>query len=108
MITLLILLLVGHALADYPLQGDFLAKAKQNHFGAIGIPGWYALAVHSTIHAGFVLWFTGIEELAAVEFVAHFIIDKLKINNRISFMVDQALHIACKLAYVAWVFHGQG
>ena len=106
MITLLILLLVGHALADYPLQGDFLAKAK---LGTIhGIPGWYALAVHSTIHAGFVLWFTGIEELAAVEFVAHFIIDKLKINNRISFMVDQALHIACKLAYVAWVFHGQG
>ena len=106
MITLLILLLVGHALADYPLQGDFLAKAK---LGTIpGIPGWYALTVHSTIHAGFVLWFTGIEELAAVEFVAHFVIDKLKINNRISFMVDQALHIACKLAYVAWVFHGQG
>ena len=106
MITLLILLLVGHALADYPLQGDFLAKAK---LGTIpGIPGWYALAVHSTIHAGFVLWFTGVEELAAVEFVAHFVIDKLKINNRISFMVDQALRIACKLAYVAWVFHGQG
>ena len=41
MLTLLILLLVAHALADYPLQGDFLAKAK---FGTIpGIPGWYAL-----------------------------------------------------------------
>lgn len=29
-ISLLILLLGGHALADYPLQGDFLAKGK-NH-----------------------------------------------------------------------------
>ena len=104
MFTLLILLLVAHALADYPLQGDFLAKAK---FGTIpGIPGWYALAIHSLIHAGFVLWLTGYEELALVEFVAHFIIDKLKIKNRISFMVDQALHIACKLGYVAVVHYG--
>ena len=103
MFTLLILLLVAHALADYPLQGDFLAKAK---FGTIpGIPGWYALAVHSLIHAGFVLWLTGYEELALVEFVAHFIIDKLKINDRISFMVDQFLHIALKFVYAGWLYH---
>jgi hypothetical protein len=101
MLTLLILLLVGHALADYPLQGDFLAKAK---FGTIpGIPGWYALATHSLIHAGFVLWFTDSVILACVEFVAHYIIDTLKIRGKISFMVDQFLHIACKLAYVAVV-----
>ena len=104
MFTLLILLLVGHALADYPLQGDFLAKAK---FGTIpGIPGWYALAMHSLIHAGFVLWFTGSITLTGIEFGAHALIDTLKINNRISFMVDQALHIACKLGYVAAVFYG--
>lgn len=104
MLTLLILLLVGHALADYPLQGDFLAKAK---FGTIpGIPGWYALAIHSLIHAGFVLWFTNSVILAGVEFAAHCTIDTLKINNRISFMVDQALHITCKLGYVAVVHYG--
>ena len=105
MITLLILLLVGHALADYPLQGDFLAKAKQNHFGAIGIPGWYALATHSLIHAGFVLWLTDLLVLFTVEFVAHYVIDTLKIKNRISFLTDQALHIACKVGYVAWLAH---
>lgn len=99
MLTLLILLLVGHALADYPLQGDFLAKAK---FGTIpGIPGWYALATHSVIHAGFVLWFTNSVILAGVEFVAHYIIDTLKINNRISFMGGQVAHILCKVGYVA-------
>ena len=103
MITLLLLLLFAHALADYPLQGDFLAKAK---FGTIpGIPGWYALATHSLIHAGFVLWLTDLLMLFTVEFVAHYVIDTLKIKNRISFLTDQALHIACKVGYVAWLAH---
>ena len=103
MITLLLLLLFAHALADYPLQGDFLAKAK---FGTIpGIPGWYALATHSLIHAGFVLWLTDSLVLFTVEFVAHYLIDTLKIKRRISFMIDQALHIACKVGYVAWLAH---
>ena len=103
MITLLLLLLFAHALADYPLQGDFLAKAK---FGTIpGIPGWYALATHSLIHAGFVLWLTDSLVLFTVEFVAHYVIDTLKIKRHISFMIDQALHIACKVGYVAWLAH---
>ena len=104
MITLLILLLFAHALADFPLQGDFLARAK---FGTIpGIPGWYALATHSLIHAGFVFWVTGSLALFAIEFVAHYVIDTLKIKRHISFMVDQVLHIACKVAYAAVIVYG--
>jgi hypothetical protein len=34
------LLLVDHALADYPLQGDFLARAK-NHTAPIPGISWY-------------------------------------------------------------------
>ena len=103
MLTLLILLLVAHALADSPLQGDFLAKAK---FGTIpGVPGWYALATHSVIHAGFVFWVTGSLALFAIEFVAHYVIDTLKTKNRISFLADQALHIACKVAYAAVIVY---
>lgn len=103
MLTLLILLLLAHALADYPLQGDFLAKAKT---GAIPfIPGWYALATHSLIHAGFVLWITDSLILCGIEFVAHWVIDKAKVENQISFAVDQALHIALKFAYVALFFY---
>lgn len=34
--TIFALMLAGHALADYPLQGDFLAKAKNR---ANPIPG---------------------------------------------------------------------
>lgn len=99
MITVLILLLVGHALADYPLQGDFLARAK--HGSVPLIPAWYALATHSLIHAGFVFWFTDSLILCGVEFVAHWAIDKARVDNRISFLTDQALHIGCKVAYVA-------
>ena len=103
MITLLLLLLFAHALADYPLQGDFLAKAK---FGTIpGIPGWYALATHSLIHAGFVLWLMDSLVLFTVEFVAHYLIDTLKIKRHISVLTDQALHVACKVGYVAWLAH---
>ena len=104
MLTLLILLLVAHALADFPLQGNFLAKAK---LGTIRwIPGWYALATHSLIHAGFVFWITDSLILFAAEFVAHYVIDKLSIKNHISFMVDQVLHIACKVAYTAVIVYG--
>ena len=31
-------LMVGHALADYPLQGDFLAKAKNRTAPIPGVP----------------------------------------------------------------------
>ena len=106
MIELLLLLLVGHALADYPLQGDFLAKAKQGSFAATGIPGWYALAMHSLIHAGFVYWFTNSVTLACIEFVGHSLIDTLKTRRHISFMVDQFLHIVMKVGYAVAVIHG--
>lgn len=104
MITVLILLLLMHALADFPLQGDFLARAK---FGSVpGIPGWYALATHSLIHAGFVFWITDSLVFFTIEFVAHYAIDTLKIKNRISFLVDQVLHIGCKVAYAAVIVYG--
>ncbi|WP_460821621.1 DUF3307 domain-containing protein [Lysobacter olei] len=95
------LLLAGHALADYPLQGDFLAKAK-NRFAPIpGVPWWQALGAHSAIHAGVVLVVTGSPALAAAEAVAHFLIDDAKCKGRIGFNTDQALHVACKVLWVA-------
>ena len=100
MIGMLILLLLGHALADYPLQGDFLAKAK-NHTAPIpGVPWWQAMAAHCAIHAGFVFAITQSPALAVVEFVAHFATDRLKCAGRIGFNTDQAIHVACKVGYV--------
>ena len=97
----LILLTIGHFIADYPLQGDFLAKAK-NHLAPLpGVPWWQALVAHSGIHAGAVLLVTGMPWLALAEFVAHAGIDFSKCAGRISFNTDQFLHLLCKAVWAA-------
>lgn len=96
----LALLLVAHLLVDYPLQGDFLAKAK-NHTAPIpGVPAWLALASHAGLHAGAVWLITGSALFGAAELVAHAAIDRAKCSGKISFVTDQALHAACKILYV--------
>lgn len=103
------LLVVAHALADYPLQGDFLAKAKNHTAPIAGVPWWQAMAAHCVIHAGFVGVLTGSMLLAVAEFIAHFAIDRAKCAGRIGFDADQGFHIWCKLAYVvAWIVAGPG
>jgi hypothetical protein len=97
-IWLLGALIVAHALCDYPLQGDFLAKAKNR--GAIADVPWYqALGAHCVIHAGAVAFLTGSIGLGLAEFAVHWITDDLKCRQRISFNADQAIHLGCKLAW---------
>lgn len=93
------LLLVGHALADYPLQGDFLSRAKNRVTPIPGVPWRQAMAAHSIIHGGVVGLLTGSLWLGAAEVCAHWITDDLKCRNKISFNVDQAIHVACKAAW---------
>jgi hypothetical protein len=54
---MVIALLAGHALADYPLQGDFLSKAKNRAAPIPGVPYWQALGAHVAIHGAFVACF---------------------------------------------------
>lgn len=96
---MLVLLLAAHALADYPLQGDFLAKAKNRMAPIPYVPWQQALGAHAAIHAGFVALITGIWWLAILEFIAHSLIDDAKCQGRISFNEDQGLHILCKAAW---------
>ena len=96
MIELFALMVAGHALADYPLQGDFLAKAK-NRFAAIpGVPWYQAMGAHAVIHGAFVAVITGLWWLGVVEMIAHAAIDDRKCAGKMSFNQDQGLHIACK------------
>lgn len=99
-VTLFALLVFGHALADYPLQGDFLAKAKNRTAPIPGFPWWQALGAHAIIHAGIVGLVTGSLVLALLEAVAHFVTDDLKCRGKIGLNADQAIHIACKLVWV--------
>lgn len=82
--AVLLYLLAGHAIADYPLQGD----------------------CHATIHALAVFLATGSMAFAIGELIAHTIIDHTKCAGRISYNTDQKLHILCKLLWFELYFLG--
>lgn len=96
---LLIALLTAHALADYPLQGDFLAKAKNRTAPIPGVPWQQALGAHVIIHGGLVALITGIWWLFFAEAAIHWLTDDAKCRGRLTFNQDQAIHLACKLAW---------
>jgi len=99
-------LLIGHALADYPLQGDFLARAK-NHTAPIpGVPWYQALTAHALIHGGMVWAITGCWWLGALEAIFHAAIDHCKCIGFINFNIDQAAHVICKGWWAAAVVWG--
>lgn len=94
-------LIAGHAIADYPLQGDFLAKAKSRTAPIPGFPWWQALGAHAAIHGGFVAIITGIWWLAIAEAAVHFVTDDAKCRGKLTLNQDQAIHIACKVVWLA-------
>ena len=97
--------LMGHALADFVLQSDTMAISKNRNARSgpergPGFPPWYYwLAAHAFIHGGVVYLITSNWMLAAAEIVLHSAIDFAKSEHKINFHVDQALHVACKIAY---------
>src|SRR4051812_10140386 len=111
-VVLFFALLIGHMLADYPLQGDFLAIHKNRH---VSLPGsdvypdklWFhCLLGHSMIHAGFVWIISGQLIFGIAEMVLHFVLDFAKCERWTSYTADQVLHALCKAAYVALVMMG--
>ena len=115
--TLLFLLVAAHFLCDFPLQGNYLAMAKNRHVleeieGAIDArykikPKWkewpWALGGHATIHGAAVYIITGIWFLAFIEIVIHALIDDAKCAGRISYNQDQAFHLFAKVIYAGIV-----
>ncbi len=106
-IILLSLLLFGHLLADYPLQGLWMSQVKNRHNPVPGVPWHQGVLTHCGIHAGFVGLISGSLILALLELVAHAVIDDLKCAKRIGYTTDQMLHISCKVAWtgvavIAW------
>jgi len=104
-LEMLALLVFAHALADYPLQGDFLARGKNRTAPIPGVPWRHPLAAHSVIHGGFVGIVTGSLWLGFAETTAHWLIDDAKCRGRFGFHTDQGLHIACKVvwAFIMWM-----
>ena len=86
-----------HFLADFPLQGDFLSKAKNHNTAIPGVPWWYALLAHSAIHGFGVMLITGSILLGLIETALHFGIDYFKCEGKTNFVGDQCLHFLCKI-----------
>lgn len=97
----LAMLIVAHALADYPLQGDFLARAKNPWAPIPGVPWYWAMGSHAAIHGGFVWFVTGVWWMGLAEFVLHTLIDLGKCRGLLDFNEDQFGHLACKVTYAA-------
>ena len=103
-------LLVGHAVADFSLQTDSMAKGKNRNRpvdmsvvppGQKYTPSWfYWLTTHALIHGGAVCLITGDCRLGMAETVAHWVIDFGKCENFFGIHIDQTLHVVCKLAWV--------
>lgn len=92
-------LAVGHFLCDYPLQGDFLAAAKNHKKPIPAVPWQWGLLSHAAIQAGMVWYLTGLPELAFAELFFHAAIDYLKCDGVISYTFDQIAHLVCKAVY---------
>jgi hypothetical protein len=93
---LLLMLWAGHYLADFPLQGDFLAT----HKGLRGEIALHTLTAHGFIQ-GLVAGLISQSFLVGIFVGAtHWVIDSLGLTRsgrRLGFTLDQALHLAMVL-----------
>lgn len=110
-LNLFFALMIGHALADYPLQGDFIALHKNRHYideqRVLPAGIWiHCLLAHSLIQAGFVWMISGRVIFAVVELVLHLSFDFLKCEKVTGFQTDQALHAATKAIFVIALLQG--
>jgi len=102
-----LLMLVGHVLADFPLQGEWLSKAKNHKLDLVGEKIWpISLASHSLIHAAIIFLITGSWLLVCLEFISHSIIDYVKCDGKIGYNLDQILHVACKVVWSIMIVYG--
>jgi hypothetical protein len=91
---------IAHALADFPLQGDYLARTKRRD-QAGNLSEWLiSLTAHSLVQAGGVWIVSGSALLGATELCLHWLIDLGKGEGKFGYVVDQLFHLGCKLAYV--------
>jgi hypothetical protein len=108
--TMLFAMIIMHAIADFPLQGAFLAQGKNRHLAHSEFQGeepralwFYCLSAHSLIQAGGVWLVTGNAMIAAVEFIVHWALDYAKCEGWTNFHVDQLAHVLCKIGYVVYL-----
>ena len=101
-LDLFILLALGHFLGDFALQSDRMAIEKCPGRDAILDWRWW-LVSHGAIHGFIVAVITAIPVLGLIECIIHSIIDFGKCRVGYSLMIDQSLHLICKL-FILFLF----
>lgn len=107
-LTLLWYMLSGHAVADYALQSDAMAKGKNWNNATPVPPGqkpqvcwYYWMAAHALVHGGAVTLVTQSVALGVAETVVHFVIDCLKCAGITTINEDQLAHVLCKILWAS-------
>jgi hypothetical protein len=105
-VALFAVFVVVHALVDFPLQGDFIARQKARRHADSQSIWLVALTAHCVIHGGGVWLVSGSLAFGVAEFALHALIDFCKGEEKFGIVADQLLHLACKLAYVLLLAYG--
>lgn len=113
--ALLFFLIAGHALMDYSLQNDSMALCKCRKSTspiAASVPWYYWLTSHALLHGAAVgvvfHWVGGFDwntatAFALAETTIHWFVDYGKCEKWYSLLVDQAIHVLCKITWWAAV-----
>ena len=113
MLETLFWLLAAHALVDFSLQTEVMAKGKNRHNVPTNVPPgqklmpcWmYWLSAHALEHGACVALVTGSVGIGIAEAFSHWIIDFIKCENRIGVHLDQGLHLAMKIIWLILLYY---
>jgi hypothetical protein len=94
-------LIVSHAVGDFVLQDETMAKGKNRNLpGQTGVPWFYWLSAHALVQGGGVAIVLGSPVLGLSETIAHWVIDFGKCEDWYGLNTDQALHGLCKIIWL--------
>ena len=102
-------LLLGHFLTDFALQSSEMGKGKNRNRVPENVPPGQKIAVvwpfwltaHAGVNALAVQIITETWWLSLGELVAHWLIDFMKCDNKLTVYQDQALHVLSKLVWAS-------
>ena len=105
-------LLLAHAVCDFVLQSDTMAKGKnRNNAPPVLPPGqkvcacWpYWLTAHALVAGAGVWWATELMAFGVFEFMFHWVIDFAKCEGMTDPHVDQSLHMWCRVLYLIGLY----
>lgn len=112
-ILILVLLVMGHFLADFALQHHQFAMGKSPFNDPPGYDPakhgskatvWpYYLTAHAAVHGLTLAVLTGSVALGMVEWAFHLLIDAMKVFKLTTVHQDQALHLFTKVGIVTFI-----